>query len=228
VVSAVVISSTLGLILTAQVATSQTLDGSAAGVRPNAVRPATRHQTPQLSAKNTLVGDPTTRPQLPTPNCQLPTRPYGGFGLKSALQDARFGEASGRNLNSPVVDGAAIVVPPEQVDPAGGRQAPQLTVGPATDVRPVRRHQAPQLRAKDVTVDDANAPSRRETPSLDVRKVVKVGARTALQDMRFGEAMLRGGNCYPWGCGENSPVVGGAAVTGPIVVMQPGGIARRN
>jgi hypothetical protein len=193
VVSAVVISSTLGLILPAQVASSQTLDGSSVTVRPNVVRPATRQRTPQLSAEDTAAGDPRTRSHLPTANSQLPTRPLAEL-VRSALQDARFREVLGTQLNSPVIDGATIGVPPEQL-------------------RPARRRQAPQLTAKDVTVD-ANAP-RHETPTLDVRKELQAGARTALHDARFGEAMARGGTCVPWGCGENSPVVEGAAVTGP-------------
>jgi hypothetical protein len=113
-------------------------------------------------------------------------------------------------------------------------------------VRAARRHQAPQLDAHDVVVDNAKPQLRPKTPTIDVRGAVNGGIRTALQDARFGEADsriegslkrgqqvspsqrtvlvlplqdarfgeagFRGGGCYPWGCGENSPIVEGANV----------------
>jgi len=234
-IGAVMISSALGCTLLAQVASSQTLDGSTASVRPNEVRAAGRHQVRQLAAKDIVVDETTARRQLRTPNSQRPNRKLAASSLTSALQYARFGEAWGTQLNSPVVEGAAIVVT-------------------ATAARPAQRHQAPQLAAHDVVVDNAKAHLDPKTPTIDNRDAVNGAIRTAAQDVRFGEADTRiegspkrgqqvspsqrtvlvlplqaprfgeaesrGGACAPWGCGENSPIVDGASViTQPTEVL---------
>lgn len=105
-ISAVVLLTTVGLTLAAQVAGAQTTAGSS--VAPlNEVRAASRHQARQLAAKDVLRGEATPRRERPTSNSRL-SIPLAGAGLKSALHDARFGEAWGSNLNSPHVGGAAI------------------------------------------------------------------------------------------------------------------------
>ena len=64
-------------------------------------------QARQLAAKDVLLGEATPRRELPTSNSPR-SIPLAGVGLKSALHDARFGEAWGSNLNSSHVGGAAI------------------------------------------------------------------------------------------------------------------------
>lgn len=104
--SAVVLLTTVGLTLAAQVAGAQTTAGSS--VAPlNAVRAASRHQARQLAAKDVLLGEATPRREHPTSNSPR-SIPLAGAALKAALHDARFGEAWGRNLNSLHVGGAAI------------------------------------------------------------------------------------------------------------------------
>jgi hypothetical protein len=98
--------------------------------------------------------------------------------LTSALQDARFGEALGTQLNSPVVESAAIVVP-------------------ATAVRPARRNIKRRNSPFTVVVDDGRPHLRPSTPTIDVRDAVNHGIRTALQDARLGEAAFRPSECLP-------------------------------
>ena len=194
-ICAVMISSTLGFTLVAQVASSQTLDGSAASVRPNDARAATRHQGRQLATKDVVVDSANALPRhLPTSNSPLPSRRLGVPGVTSALQDMRFAEATvrggtckpwGCGENSSVLDTAAVVVPM---------------------VRPARRQRTTQVEVKDVRVDNNTGDIRSETPAIEVRKAVNLSARTVLQDARFGQA---------FGKQLNSPLVDGAAIAVP-------------
>ncbi len=177
---------------------SPIVDGAEIVAQSDQVHPARRHQAQQLTEKDVAVNATPAQPSLQNrafdrlQNADDMRKALTRPGLNAAAQGARFGEAFGLNLNSPIVDGAEIVAQPVQVHPA-------------------RRHQSQQLTDKDVTVNDAPAQQplqKRKVYSLrsaePIRKALtRPGLNAAAQGARFGEA---------FGLNLNSPIVDGAEI----------------
>ena len=179
-------------------------------------RLARRHQGRRLAKESVAIAHVESQVVSASPNAQLRTRRLTESGLSSALQGARFGQAWGTNLNSPVVEGATMVTP-------------------ASQARPARRHNARQLSSKAVVVDDADPRISELTRKSQSAPRTRSSLTSALQDPRFAETgwfyprlpapKPSGMGCQPWGCGMNSPVVEGAAMVTPRSQARP---ARRH